>query len=128
MFYRDADGAVLVFDPSKRNSFNLIEKWFTELREHAEDIKIVLVGNKCDLPNEKMEVSLQEAKELAKKFGVKFISASALDDVNISDVFSTVTFEIYHNKLKIEKEKKRKKRKSIKLVNVREKIKDKGCC
>lgn len=128
MFYRDADGAVLVFDPSKRDSFNLIEKWFSELREHAEDIKIVLVGNKCDLPIEKIEVSLQEAKQLAKKFGVKFISASALDDVNISEIFSTVTFEIYHNKLKIEKDKKRKKRKSIKLSNDREKIKDNGCC
>ena len=126
MFYKNAEGAVLVFDLSKRDSFNLVEKWFLELREYAEDIKIVLVGNKCDLPKDKIEVNQLEAKELAKKFGVKFISASALDDINISDIFSTVTFEIYHGQLK--KEKIIKKRKSIRLINQEQKIKDKECC
>lgn len=99
-----------------------------ELREYAGNTKIVLVGNKCDLSSNKIEVDQSEAKELAKRYGVKYISASALNDINISDIFSTVTFEIYHNLLKKEKEKIIRKRKSIKLVNKELENKDKGCC
>jgi GTPase SAR1 family protein len=128
LFYRDADGAILVFDLSKRDSFLLVEKWFMELKEYAGNIKIVLVGNKCDLPNNQFEVDQLEAKELAQKFGVKYISASALDDINVNDIFSTVTFEIYHYQLKKENEKTIKKRKSIKLVNKEIKQEEKGCC
>ena len=43
-------GALLVYDISKYSTFQNIEKWFAELREHAEhNIVVLLVGNKCDL-------------------------------------------------------------------------------
>ncbi len=128
MFYRDADGAVLVFDLTKRDSFDLVEKWFRELKEYAGEIKIVLVGNKCDMPLDKIEVDDSEARELAHKFGVKYISSSALEDKNINDIFSNVTFEIYHSRIKKEKEKIIRKRKSIKLLTQHDIVKDEGCC
>ena len=49
-YYRNAVGALLVYDISKYNTFQNIEKWFAELREHADfNIVVLLVGNKCDL-------------------------------------------------------------------------------
>jgi Ras-related protein Rab-11A len=49
-YYRNAVGALLVYDISKYNSFQNIDKWFGELREHAEfNICVLLVGNKSDL-------------------------------------------------------------------------------
>lgn len=80
------------------------------------------------MPIDKIEVEDSEAKELAFKFGVKYISASALQDKNINDIFSNVTFEIYHDRIKKEKEKKIRKRKSIKLVTQDNNVQDGGCC
>jgi small GTP-binding protein len=49
-YYRNAVGALLVYDVTKPQSFLNIEKWFSELREHAEyNIVVLLVGNKTDL-------------------------------------------------------------------------------
>ena len=49
-YYRNAVGALLVYDISKRNSFDNIVRWLQELRDHADDnIVIMLVGNKSDL-------------------------------------------------------------------------------
>jgi small GTP-binding protein len=49
-YYRNAVGALLVYDISKQSSFENIKRWLKELRDHAEDtISIMLVGNKCDL-------------------------------------------------------------------------------
>ena len=49
-YYRGAVGALLVYDITKKQTFDNTERWLTELREHAdEDIVILLVGNKSDL-------------------------------------------------------------------------------
>lgn len=49
-YYRNAVGALLVYDITKPQTFHNIEKWFAELREHAEhNIVVLLVGNKSDL-------------------------------------------------------------------------------
>jgi Ras-related protein Rab-11A len=43
-------GALLVYDITKRNTFESIDRWFKELREHADNnIVVLLVGNKSDL-------------------------------------------------------------------------------
>merc|ERR1712211_36727 len=49
-YYRGAVGALLVYDISKQATFKNVERWLTELREHADNnIVIMLVGNKSDL-------------------------------------------------------------------------------
>merc|ERR1712188_108651 len=49
-YYRGAVGALLVYDISKRLTFENVDRWLTELRDHADtNIVIMLVGNKCDL-------------------------------------------------------------------------------
>lgn len=49
-YYRDASGALLVFDVTRRDSFNHLSQWLEEAHQYATDqIVITLVGNKCDL-------------------------------------------------------------------------------
>ena len=48
--YRKSLGALLVYDITKEQSFKNIEKWISEVKEHAEpDIVLMLVGNKLDI-------------------------------------------------------------------------------
>ena len=62
MYFRDADGAILVFDITDRDSFeDLKNVWLKELSEKApENIQIAIVGNKNDLPDKEV-VSQKEA-------------------------------------------------------------------
>ena len=52
-YYRNAVGALLVYDISNYSTFKNVERWFAELRELADSkIVVVLVGNKLDKKNE----------------------------------------------------------------------------
>lgn len=66
MYYRDADGAVLVFDVTDRESFeNVKNYWLKDIEEKApENIQIAIVGNKSDL-TEKEVITQREAHEFA---------------------------------------------------------------
>ena len=49
-YFRGASGALLVFDITRRSTFEAVTGWLHDLRQIAEeDIVVVLVGNKCDL-------------------------------------------------------------------------------
>ena len=66
-FYRGAVGALLVYDIAVRLTYENVEKWLKELRDHADDnVTIMLVGNKCDLRHLR-EVPTEEAKRYAGK-------------------------------------------------------------
>lgn len=64
-YYRGAVGAMLVYDITKKGTFDNAERWLQELREHADnDIVILLVGNKCDLRHIRA-VTTEEAREFS---------------------------------------------------------------
>ena len=57
----------MVYDISKKQSFQSIDKWYTELKEQANNrIVVLLVGNKSDLKTHR-QVSFSEAKAYAEK-------------------------------------------------------------
>jgi len=96
MFYRGAQGAVIIFDVTKRETFNRATRWFDELSNFAEGTKIILVGNKIDLPNR--EVSNQEAADLARKYKCNFLEVSALLGTNVNEIFNSLAITIYKGK------------------------------
>ncbi|WJX33668.1 Ras-related protein Rab-11A [Trifolium repens] len=66
-YYRGAVGAMLVYDITKRQSFDHIPRWLEELRNHADkNIVIILIGNKNDLEDQRA-VPTEDAKEFAEK-------------------------------------------------------------
>ena len=95
-YYRGAVGALLVYDITKRQTFEHIPRWLEELRGHADkNIVIMLVGNKIDLEDER-EVATEDAKEFAEKEGLFFLETSALDATNVETAFVTVLTEIFN--------------------------------
>lgn len=95
VYYRGALGALLVYDMSKRLSFQNVDRWLRELRDHADpNIVILLVGNKSDLKHLRA-VTQEEAASYAEKERLAFIETSALDGGNVETAFQQVLTEIY---------------------------------
>lgn len=94
-YYRGAVGALLVYDITKRQTFENVLRWLRELRDHADsNIVIMLAGNKTDL-NHLRAVSDQDARLLAEKEGLSFLETSALEAMNIEKAFQTILLDIY---------------------------------
>jgi len=94
-YYRGAVGALLVYDIAKRVTFENVERWLKELRDHAvPNIVVMLVGNKSDLRHLRA-VTTEEAKAFAEKNSLSFIETSALDSTNVELAFLTILKEIY---------------------------------
>jgi len=95
-YYRGAVGALLVYDIAKHITYENIERWLKELRDHADsNIVIMQVGNKSDLRHLRA-VPTEEAKAFSEKHGLSFIETSALDSTNVELAFRNILEEIYH--------------------------------
>ena len=94
-YYRGAIGALLVYDITKRDTFQNCERWLRDLRQHAEpSIVCMLVGNKCDLRHQQ-QVDVEDAKDFAEDNNLAFIETSAMESTNVSLAFETILIEIY---------------------------------
>jgi len=95
-YYRGAVGALLVYDIAKHLTYENVERWLRELRDHADqNIVIMLVGNKSDLRHLRA-VPTDEAKAFAERHRLSFIETSALDSTNVETAFHNILTEIYH--------------------------------
>lgn len=96
-YYRGALGAVVVYDITKRQTFDHVARWVDELRAHADSsIVIMLIGNKADLADRRA-VPTEDAVEFAQDQGLFFSEASALSGDNVESAFFRVLEEIYKN-------------------------------
>jgi Ras-related protein Rab-11A len=79
-YYKNAQGAVLVYDISSKESFNNLPKWIKELRQHTPaNCKLLLIGNKKDLVD-KREVQREQGEKFANENGLYFMETSAKDE------------------------------------------------
>lgn len=86
---------MLVYDITKRQSFDHVARWLEELRGHADkNIVIMLIGNKSDLGTLRA-VPTEDAKEFAERENLFFMETSALEAINVENAFMTVLTEIY---------------------------------
>lgn len=85
-FYRDCQGAFIVFDLTKKSSFNELKTWINELKTHGnDDTVIIILGNKSDLTTER-EISEDVIKnEIKDKY--KYFEVSAKTGNNVSLAF-----------------------------------------
>ncbi|KAI8055691.1 small GTPase [Syncephalis plumigaleata] len=94
-YYRGAVGALLVYDIAKHVTYENVNRWLKELRDHADsNIVIMLVGNKSDLRHLRA-VPTEDAKQFAEENGLSFIETSALDASNVELAFQRILDEIY---------------------------------
>ncbi|KAL6765916.1 ras-related protein YPTC6 [Haematococcus lacustris] len=95
-YYRGAVGALLVYDITKNPTFENVERWLKELRDHADsNIVIMLVGNKSDLRHLRC-VLTEDAQAFCEKESLSFIETSALESTNVEKAFQQILTEIYH--------------------------------
>ena len=94
-YFQNTQGFVLVYNITDRQSFEKLSFWLEQIKLNAsEKVKIVLVGNNCDLANER-KVSIEEAEEFAKKNNMKFFEASPKEGTNVNELFFCLANEIY---------------------------------
>lgn len=99
MYYHNAHGAVIVFDITNPASFEKANYWITQVRQYSESVKIILIGNKCDM-DEHRHISFADAKDYAIRNDVMYIETSAKENINVSECFTKLvnTFIDCNNK------------------------------
>ena len=94
--FNGADGAIVVFDLSMRESFDNVRKWIDMINERARNpISMILIGNKSDLDN--YEVTSEEAMNYASGIDITYFETSALTGSNVDDAFYQIITISYKN-------------------------------
>ena len=103
--YRKAVGGLIVYDITKRTTFDNVLQWLSDLKNNADKGCIcALVGNKIDLVEKNhriREVTEDEGKLLAKKYEMLFYETSALNNQSVNDAFEDLLQKIYIERRKI---------------------------
>jgi small GTP-binding protein len=92
-YYSGADGAVIVFDVTRQETFEDLKKWVEEVRGEVGNIKTIFVGNKIDLTDDRI-ISTEQAQEFAKEQVGSYMESSALRDEGVTDIFVPFIEEI----------------------------------
>ena len=112
---KGAQGIVLVFDNTKKVTFDNLPNWIKDVKEVKNNIPIVLFGNKCDLI-EKTEVEKDEAEQFAKDNEMEYFETSAKQNINIEQGLKNIIDKAYETAqeedgLDLKKPQKKKKSK-----------------
>ena len=91
---KGAQGIVLVFDNTKKVTFDNLPHWIKDVKEVKDNIPIVIFGNKCDLI-EKTEVEKDEAEQFAKDNEMEYFETSAKQNINIENGFKSIIDKAY---------------------------------
>ena len=93
-YMRTGEGFLLVFAVNNPKSFEDIARYREQIKrvKDADEVPLVLVGNKCDLPTR--TVDCEQAKELAQAFNIPFVETSAKTRMGVDDAFYTLVREI----------------------------------
>ena len=94
-YYKGSHGCFIVYDITNEASFENVDKWYQQAQKEAsKDVSIILVGNKCDL-EEQRKVSKEKGEEKAKQFNIPFFETSALSKIKIDDIFIEMVNNIF---------------------------------
>ena len=99
-YYKGATGAFVVYDITRKETFEHVEKWLEDVRTNAsKDIQVILIGNKKDLESERI-ISFDEGSALAEKHNILFLETSAKTSFNVKEAFVKSAEKILESILK----------------------------
>ena len=91
-YYTKIFGGILVYDVTRRQTFENVEKWLNDIWSHSgreKNVPVVLIANKIDLREEGAEtVSTDEGKKLAGSLGIPVIETSAKSGDGVDAAFA----------------------------------------
>ncbi len=96
-FYKGTDAVILIFDLTKRKSFESVPKWINDIRRYEQRITGLILGNKEDLLDER-KVSSEEALTIAEALNLEYIETSALTGKNVEQSFYKVAETLFKSK------------------------------
>lgn len=86
-YYRGAMGFILMYDITNEESYKAVADWAGQVKTYSWDnTQVVLVGNKCDMEEERV-VTYEQGKKLAESLGFAFFETSAKDNINVRSAF-----------------------------------------
>ena len=122
-YYKSAHGVILLYDVTNKETFLNVKKWIDSIKDEAQkNIVIYIVGNKIDM-SEKRQVTTQEGKELAEKYGLPFCESSARTGENVNEIFNDIAEKVDQTFYTIETEAKIMKKTKPNVKNTK-----KPCC
>ena len=129
-FYRNTSLAIIVYDVSNKKSFENLDTWLRDLRQHTEpEIPIFIVGNKSDLER---NVTTEEAKIFSQSNRTcYFAECSAKKGYNVKEIFFEAAKFLYGNYKKFKEQNKMPMANRLKLDknnDNEDNTKKKGCC
>ena len=94
-YYKGAKGAFVVYDITRKQSFDSVDRWINDLRAAADkNLSIIIIGNKCDLEDQR-QVNKEQGEDKAKNYEVAFMETSALSGENLDKAFDKMINEVY---------------------------------
>merc|ERR1711998_590506 len=101
IYYRDADGALLVFDVTDGESFEKVKMWVKELRKMVgRDIAIAIAGNKSDLERNR-QVTTEEGQSYAAEVDASYFNTSAKLNRGIDEAFLDLAKRMLEGRKKV---------------------------
>ena len=87
--YQGAHGILLMYAINKKETFKAIKGWINNIKEgiNIDKIGLIVIGNKCDLPESEKEVDEEMVASLKEKENVEVILASAKNNTNVNESF-----------------------------------------
>lgn len=94
-YYKGAHGALIVYDITRKDSFDSVEKWLSDLKNNGEEKMVIMaIGNKCDMVNERV-ISTQDGEAKAQRNNIAFLETSALNATNVAKAFDELIQKLY---------------------------------
>ena len=101
---RHADGILLIYDITKKSSYNNISQWMDSIYENkGENFPLILIGNKCDLEKKRV-ITIEQGEKLGEHYGITFMETSNKDGTNIDEASKALIKKILEIKKKEIKE------------------------
>jgi len=119
-YYRGAMGIIMVYDITDELSFSNIRNWMLNIETHASiNVKKIMVGNKIDMESYRV-VTREKGENLANEYDMNFFETSARENINITEMFTTMVRDIIKDMVEL---------KTDKTVDLKKKIPTiKKCC
>jgi len=97
-YYRGTHGVIIVYDVTNGESFANVKRWLQEIEHNCDVVNKILVGNKSDDPNRKVVIT-EDAQRFAKQMDIQLFETSAKDNINVEEMFLTITEKVLRHKL-----------------------------